>query len=305
MSKILHSALMIGLMVFSFQLQATLIAGTKTCHVDDVKVTSYQKQDGSPAVTLSPNVSASACLGAYTGNDATATGDNLGYDTHGFLNDKTLFPDYGAFLAADELQDLEFAGNFKDPGWIFVGKQDMESTGPVFEAGVVQKGTESYTFSSDILTMQNCKDKDGVALTNCNADAVSGEWVYKPPQLNPQILLDLLGINKFFDQAAVVFKSGTQFAIYNFRLADFGLPPVLGTADENYIFTGTWNMYDTLVMEKNCPPRQVGPCFSRPGLSHVSLWLRDPSITQIEVPEPTSIALLALGLLGLRLRRNH
>jgi hypothetical protein len=306
MSKVIWSGLTIALLLGSCNLQAALPAGNALCDILDVKVASYQKQDGSPVVSLNPNVPASACLGAYEGNDSNASsqgiGDNLGYDRHGLLNDKSLFADYGAFVGAADLQDLEFAGNFKDPGWIYVGKQNMESGGPVFEAGVVTKGANSYTFSSDILTMQNCKNKDGAAIS-CNADAVKGEWVYKPPQFNPSMLLNLLGMDKFFDQAAVVFKSGTQYAIYNFKLSDFNLPPVLGLNDQNYIFTGTWNMSNTLGKNQTNPKK--GDFFNPSGLSHVSLWLRDPTGPTLQVPEPATLAMLGLGLLGLRLRRKH
>lgn len=297
MSRVLWSGLTLALLMSSFSAKAALVEGRALCDILDVQVTSVQKQDGvSPVVNFNPTIPASDCLGAYDGNlSPSGLGGNLGYLNQGYLNDPNLFPDYGAFISESDLQDLEFEGNFKDPGWIYVGKQNM---GENFAPGTVSKDGQSYTFASDILTMSNCKDKDGDAIS-CGTEAVSGEWVYKPPQYNPQALLDLLGMTKFFDQVAVVFKAGDQFAIYNFKLADFNLPPVLGTNDANYIFTGTWDMSETLINNGG----KAG------GLSHFDLWLRDPTVgtttTNIGVPEPATIAILGLGLLGLRLRRKH
>ena len=309
MSRVIWSGLTLALLMSGFSVQAKqivvttgLVDGRKDCQVSDVQVTSVQKQNGDPVFVLPDPQDASACLGAYAGNLSTSgLGSNLGYDGQGYMNDKTLFPDFGAFITEGELQDLEFDDQFNDPGWIFVGKQNMKEDVSFKPETLTDPNdpTKTYTFTSDILKMQNCKDKNGAALPNCSADAVSGEWVYKPPQLNPASLMAILGIDKFFDQVAVVFKSSDQFAIYNFKLSDFDLDPVVGLTDANYIFTGTWDMSKTLINNGN----------QSAGLSHFDLWLHDPVVgtttPNIRVPEPTTIAIFGISLLGLRLRRKH
>lgn len=279
--------------VVAMEAEAALYS-TGSCNVNDVQITSIVNQgDTNDPKTnlLTSDQSASACLGAYTGNDSVNTDDNLGYDDDGFLNDKTLFPDYGAFLEQDDLQDLQTTGQFVDPGWIFVTKIDFESAGDQVTYGTVGEGDDSFSFGDyissngldDILSLQ-CGNA-----VSC-AEATSGTWTYTPPKTNPEGLLEILGADKFFDQAAVIFKSSNQYAIYNFKLSDLGVPPVIGTEDPNFMFSGTWDMSSTLINNGGNPA----------SLSHVTLWLRDPTLTTVnEVPAPATLALMGLGLLGL------
>lgn len=282
----------------------TLTPGNALCDVMDMQITSVTKQDGSFSADFDPGLNATACLGSYRGNDSvneltTKYGTNLGLKDVGFLNNTSYFPDYGAFVDESDLQDLKTPGEFVDPGWIFVGKKDFGNNGAVTKntRGTISKTIDnkeySYTFAEDLFSISFGNPELCIKASSC------GTWSYTPPKKNPETLMKILGANKFFDQAAVVFKSGTQYAIYNFRLSDLGLPPVLGTEDANYAFSGIWNMYKTLTHGKDGK--------QPPGLSHVSLWLRDPSFVPTQqVPEPTSLLMFALGVLGLRfVGRKH
>jgi len=254
------------------------------CSTLDVQVTKVSIQGTDKSVDLSSApIAANACLGADAGNDYVGVSENnLGWLGDGWLNDTSVFGPYGAFLEETDLQDLKTPGSPVDPGWIFVGKTDFKDDLSIekFTAGSVSDGTLSYTFSSDILQVN-----------------MDGTFTYKPPATNPQVLMDILGANKFFDQLAIVFKGGNYHAIYNFTLASFGglLTPVVGTTAPNYAFHGTWDMSKTLINNGGRPA----------GLSHVSLWLRDPTFVTTEVALPAILLLFALGLLGLGILRRR
>lgn len=275
------AALLFG---FSASSSADLINGRALCDVLDVKVTNLSKQDGTLSMDLDPAQSASACLGAYSGNDSVSgLGNNLGLKDVGFLNDTSLFPQYGAFVDQADLQDIGTQGVFEDPGWIFVQKVEFADNGDTTtELGTITREDLYYTFDDNLLSV-------GV-----DDGTTSGSFTYKPPVNNPQVLLDILGADKFFDQVAVVFKASDQFAIYNFKLSDFGLPPILGTTDANYMFSGVWDMSTTLFNNAG----------GAAGISHISLWLRDPSAPNVtQVPTPSTMILLLIGFLLLMFYR--
>lgn len=248
------------------------------CSVDDVKLDSIQLLDGSPVVNVPP-ISSGDCYGAFVGNNSIftkPTNGNLGYDNDGWLNsESTFWPGPGAFIEEGDLLDLDGEGDIDDPGWIYLGKDE----GDGFKGETSTDGVNSYTFIDDLLTLSNCLDTNNNS-TNCvGGDAVKGDWAWTPPTTNPQELLDLLG-GLFFDQVAIVFKNGNQFAMYNFDIGDLGLDPVLA-GDFNYAFTGTWDLDVTLAGH---------------GLSNFTVWARDP-ITETNVPEPSTLVLLSLMIL--------
>lgn len=279
------------------------------CKLSDVQITSYQKQDGSLAIpTL---INATACYGAFGGNDDVSNlGNNLGYDDIGWLNQES--PEYwpgtdpenplpGAFITDADLQDLQDNDlGFVDPGWIFFGKYG--DTGNSFVPSSSNKDGVTYNYAADLISLSQCKNAADEIVPCGGEGVVKGEWTYKPPVTNPEELLNMLGADKFFDQVTVVFKSAHMFAMYNFNIAAFGLPAVVGTTDENYMFKGVWDMSTTLMTNGNKNPG---------GLSHISIWGRDPVSTDtpppVDVSAPMSLALtgLALLLLGIQRRRQR
>jgi hypothetical protein len=253
-------------------------AGRATCDVSDVQITEIRSQaDGSSALPYPYPIDATGCLGAFAGNDIVTVGENRGFLNDGMLNNPDMFPDSGAFVTPEDLLDLQGVGTKQDPGWIFVGKINYEEAGNTYTNGTVTNGISSYTFDiSDILTLV-FSDVD---------DMRSGTFTYKPPVTNPAALLDILGANKFFDQAAVILKASDQWAIYNFKIAALELPAVVGTEDINFMFSGTFNLAGTFINKGD----------KTPGLSHVSLWLRDPYGATSTVPTPGTLLSLLLGL---------
>ncbi|MFC0047926.1 hypothetical protein [Rheinheimera tilapiae] len=270
-----------------------------SCNVADIQITSIQKQDGSAAQSV-PAIDATACYGAFSGNDdVSALGNNLGYDNVGWLNQESEYwpGQPGAFISNADLQNLQGLGNI-DPGWIFFGKYTAGNFAPSSSS---KDGFGTYNYAADLVSLTNCKDKNGGSVACTGGSVVSGEWTYKPPVNNPQQLLDMLGTDKYFDQVTVVFKSGNMFALYNFNISALNLPPVLGTNDENYLFKGVWNMAGTLLNASGGA-----------GLSHVSIWGRDPVSdtpppppVDVPVSAPLTLAGLGLLLLGLHRRRQQ
>lgn len=269
------------------------------CDVSDIQITTIQKQDGSAAQNVGA-INATACYGAFSGNDdVSMLGNNLGYDNVGWLNQESAYwPGMpGAFVTNDDLQDLQGLGNI-DPGWIFFGKYTAGNFAPSSSS---KTGFGTYNYAADLVSLSNCKDRNGNSVACTGGSVVSGEWTYKPPVNNPQQLLDMLGTNKFFDQVTVVFKSGNMFALYNFDISSLPIPPVFGTQDENFMFKGVWNMEDTLLNASGGA-----------GLSHISIWGRDPVSdtpppppVDVPVSSPLTLAGLGMLLLGLHRRRQQ
>ena len=269
-----------------------------SCQNSDITITSISKQ-GVNGDSRSLNQDASNCLGAFSGSDAftgNTTQGNIGIKDTGYLNKTNYFDgyEYGAFVGEDDLLDLSGNGEADDPGWIFATKIDFNDDGTPggTKLGEIENNGQTFKFAEGLIELNFYDNK-----------RTSGTWTYTPPETNPQELVDVLGINKFFDQAAVIFKSARQYAIYNFTLAELGLDPVVGTEDTNYRFSGTWDMSGTLKT-----PNGKNPA----GLSNVSLWLRDPEFvdsssqpTPNPVPTPGTLFLFGAGLFGLGAMRKR
>jgi len=274
----------ITLIVIGFSFNSFAKKPINECSVSDLQITTFQLLDGSDPVATPVPVDSTSCLGAYYGNNSEFINpiENLGYDEDGWLNKEgynNWWTGPGAFVTEEDLLDLDGDGQADDPGWVYVGKDD----GNGFKGQTSTNGDASYDFIDDLITFDNCKDKKGKVASCVGGEAVSGNWSYTPPAMNPDELTSLLG-GDFFDQVAIVFKAGNAFAMYNFSIEDLGLDPVLA-GDYNYAFTGTWDISDVL---------------GGSALSNVSFWARDPIGETTEVPEPSTLLLLSAGLFLLR-----
>jgi len=268
-----------------------------SCSTSDVKVTSIaQYSDTTSSATLSPAVpvspiSSAACAGAYVGNDGFYPDANLGYAGDGLLNggvqngtNQVLFPNPpGAFITPTySLNDLDHDGQVDDPGWIMLGKYELVNGKWVFSPKAVG-GDTSIVLSSFF----------SVSFTS---GTYAGNWAFTPDATVAQRAESILGKN-YFDQFALVFKAGSEFAAYDFTAEQFGVPHP-SADDPIYNFYGTFNTGNTLINDN-------GKASNPAGLSHISIWARDPGLTPNNVPEPGSLALLGVAMFGVAFARRR
>jgi hypothetical protein len=297
-----YTALGLGLMLLSINSFASPVSGPQPCDVWDMSVTKVRAVGAEDWIELNPGMSALSCLGAFPGNnssfhdpDNNSSYYNLGYKNDGWMNyysDLTTFWDTkGAFITSDDmLQDLQGLGAI-DPGWVQMGKDD----GAGFVPDSSRKGEKEYTYEQTTFSMSNCTDRHGAAQTCVGSDAVAGQWLFSPPEFSPTELFDILG-GTFFDQMALVLKSGNAFAMYTFSIDQFAellSGPIL-PGEQKFEFAGTWDMSSTLINNGGQPA----------GLSNYSLYGRDPT-GGVSVPAPATIGLIGLSLVLMRLFRRR
>lgn len=254
------------------------------CSVSDVKVTTVTRSDGTPIPPLPAPVNAAECVGAYTNNAMPiphqGVGGNLGYYGDGLFNGEQqivtgaqLFPN-GIFSGQYTAYDLNNDGQV-DPGWVYLGRWNGQSGvfSPGQFNGVSMAGSSSW-------------------FTATGMGEASGTWSFNVPVDIVSQMSTIFGDN-LFDQFALSFFAGNDFAAYDITGAQFGLPtqpyPI-------YSFGGTWDMSRTLLNNGGNPA----------AISHIDLYARDPLNPQSTVPEPNSLLLSWMGLAGavLMIRRR-
>lgn len=257
------------------------------CNNADVRVTKYV---GSPSGTASnwtepaTPINAAACAGAFAGNDMPVPSLNLGYKGDGLLNGApqstppraNIFPG-GAFMRELGLQysDLQDDGVADDPGWIMLGRFDFDTN--LFGPSAI--GGSLGIVLSDFFSVTS-------------TGAGTGTWAFSPDAGFTARADAILGKHDF-DQFALVFKASTSFAAYDFSTEQFGWD-----SGELFGLQGSYDTRNTLRTSNGKNPA---------GISHISLWARDPFFndSELTVPEPGTLALVGLAFAGLAFSRRR
>lgn len=280
-----------------------------TCNIfnADLNRISVHDDDGTAFDESSVNLlvneyDASDCAGVYNGNDNIAITDgNIGTYGSNLLNGgNDFFTGYEFIDPEADLQNLDnyvdpsianlevFDTNRDDPGWIHLAGFDAETEGTDY----------SNIFTTSISTLLDITFEctSGAGFGDCTAF----NWTLTTDEDIVQNTRDLIGPSTF-DHLAFSLKSSSGFAVYDFNFksifqsevdagnALFGQPEAFETA---FILGGTIQMNDFTNHKGKAQ-----------GISHINVFARDPADTTT-VPEPSTIAIFGLSLIGLSLRRK-
>jgi hypothetical protein len=308
MNKIKFSFAVFALMVCGVS-NAALVESAGNCQLNPDAVTITSIKSVFPVVgqelVSGGAINYTKCLGFITdpNNDwGKSPSPNLGGDEDGLLNGEILSQGQSSlpysipgeyFLTNDKDSMIDLDGDtvFDDPGWIRLGGSN--------EHGTITGGT--WDFDYDFLGENDQIDLADLITMALNTD---GTWSLEVKPNAIAAVTEFLGRPTVFDHLAFVMKgpnnsgsgngnnSGPEYgswAIYDFNfydLIDSGLNISLG--DTAYKFEGAWDI--DMFNNTNA-------------LSHFSIWAHDPPATTTVVPEPSTLAIFALGMIGLVSRR--
>ena len=212
-------------------------------------------------------------------------------DNNDGLNDNLAFID-----PTTDLQDIDGDDIKTDPGWVFLGKDE----GSGFSGSVAGKGLTDGDGKSISVNINDILDISFTCASGAiGGNCTKGAWSIMPDVNIVATLFPLFG-DGFFDHLAFVIKTGNvdgeskggEFAIYDF--------------DFNIISNELGGGIDLTVPYNLSGNFDLGNTFGGKGISHISVWARDPLLVN-KIPEPSINLLLffGVGLVLLRLKSHR
>lgn len=295
------------LYTFSSISYASVITAPQACNIENAQITSIASvldTDNPKAELLSSQHSATGCAGVFYGaNDDPLSSPflNIGQLGDGLLNGGNDFLTGMEFIETSDLQDVDGIDGKNDPGWIRLAHFDAEdsdnsASGITYDtAGPIANNLEYPELVLDIgdlLTLGLTCSNGGLG------DCKQLSWTLATNALIIPTVQQLLG-NATFDHLAFSVKAGNRFAVYDFNFNDIFQDEPLLNFQTPYILSGSISTNDFI----NSYDKKTGNPKSFAGISHLNVWARDPANNSVQVPEPSSFAILLLGMIAFTSRR--
>jgi hypothetical protein len=278
---------------------------------DAVQLTGvFEMDDGEKINNLLDNdpYDATGLAGIFDRNDNYTPVSNIGEEGDGLLNgDEQSFAlkntdpqqyyqfDGEEFISSAEFLDKDSDGVKTDPGWIYLGKQDgayeKDNNGEYvindnslvkFEYGTIGSIDDTTINIGDLLEISFDYTLDD------DHEITAAKWTLKPLDGILEKASTIFGEN-IFDHLAIVLKSSNSFAVYDLDFNQiFALEDSSQLGFRPLVLTGKLENIDLLSTQGKTQ-----------AISHISFWAHDPAEVTTVVPEPSTLILFGLGLLGL------